>query len=208
LNPRFFAVKKRCFSLNPYARDHPMRPTGAPEAGPSYWHFALHALVAAFFPQAWTAAASFFALPAEGVLAESMQDVPEPEQLCIPSSEDLQSESFSHAASCLAHVLSTHLPQSVLLNEGDGGGVAAAGAGASAVALAAGASAGADEDAAEAADSLEAVSAALEDALVSFSGLSAGLLSPPHANHARGTVRVRASVAAERRLARLMVSIA
>jgi hypothetical protein len=111
--------------------------------------------------------------------------------------------SFPQAASCFAQVLSMHLPQSVLPNDGGGGGAAAAELGGLALAVSA---AGADDaDAAAPAVSEVAGSAELADAELSGAGLSAGLDPPPHASQASGTATMRTRVMMGKWWARLMV---
>jgi hypothetical protein len=176
-----------------------------------YWHFALHAppLPAAFFPHASYAAASFLGFAAVGALADSMQPAPPEVQLWIVSSVDWQSLSLPQAAACFAQVLSTHLPQSVLSNDGGGGvdaavdsEVGAAGAGAGVSADAAG-DAEADEPSpvSEDADSDPLLAEA-----VSLDGVSGGFEPPPHASHTAGTEVRRTIVVIGKRLARIMVA--
>src|ERR1019366_7922718 len=113
-----------------------------------------------------------------------------------------QSLFLPQAASGFAQALSTHVPQSVLPNDGGGG----AAAGASAVALAAGASDDAeDADSAGLALSEAGGALELEDAELSSAGLSGGLDSPPpHASQASGTVAIRKRDVMGKRWARLM----
>ena len=151
--------------------------------------------------------ASFFGFAAEGKLAESTHDAAPDEQLWIASRVDWQSVFFPHAAAGFEQVLSTHWPQSVLPNDGDGGGADSAAA--AELELVPG-----DVSAAEAddADPVGAVSEAgdaseLEAAEDSEAGLSGGLDSPPpQAIHASGTAATRTRAVRGRRGARLMVS--
>jgi hypothetical protein len=128
--------------------------------------------------------------------------------LWIVSSVDWQSLSLPQAAACFAQVLSTHLPQSVLSNDGGGGVDAAVDAGSEVGAAAAGVSAGAadaDADAEEdSAASEEADSAGPPDA-VSLAGVSGGFDPPPHASQIAGTEVRRTIVVIGNRLARIMV---
>jgi hypothetical protein len=150
--------------------------------------------------------ASFFGFAAEGRFAESMHAAAPDEQPWMPSRVDWQSVFFPHAAAGFEQVLSTHWPQSVLPNDGDGGGAASVAAELELVP--------ADVSAAEAddADPVGAVSeagdaselAAAED---SEAGLSGGLDSPPpQAIQASGTAATRTRAVTGRRGARLMVS--
>jgi hypothetical protein len=167
--------------------------------GAAYWHLALQAFDAtAFLAQASTADASFFGFAAEGSVAESMHVAAADVQSWIPSRAVWQSLFLLQAASCFEQVLSTHLPQSVLLNDGGGGLAAAVDSelGFSAVS-AAGA---ADSDAAGAAESEAAGASELAEAELSEAGVSGGLDSPPpQASHAGGTATRRRRAAMENR---------
>jgi hypothetical protein len=162
----------------------------------SYWHFALHALaVIAFFAHVSTADASFFGFAAEAGVAESRHAAAPDEQLWMPSRIAWQSVFFPQAASCFAQVLSMHLPQSVLPNDGDGGGAAAVD---SELGLDVSAAA-AEADSAGAAESDAAGASELADAELSPAAVSGGLVSPPpHASQARGAATTRATVTMER----------
>lgn len=158
----------------------------------------------AFFPQVSKAVASFFGFAAVGALAESTHPAPPDVQAWTESSITWQSLSLPQAAACFAQLLSTHLPQSVLSNDGVGGGDDAAGSG---VLAGAGVSAAddADADAAEAAESEAAGSVELPVEAVSLAGLSAGLDPPPQASQASGTETRRTRVVRGSNLARIMV---
>jgi hypothetical protein len=110
-----------------------------------------------------------------------------------------------HAAACFEQVLSTHLPQSVLPNDG-GGGAAAAVASELGLLAADVSAAGAEDADAEALGVSEPVgSAELAAEEVSAAGLSGGLDPPPHASQASGAATMRTRVVIGRRWARLMV---
>ena len=124
---------------------------------------------------------------------------PEPTHAAAPLSEPhewiasttlWQSLFLPHAASGFAHVLSTHLPQSLSPNAGAAGGGAAAGASADAAGALPELSA-AMSPAALLAGALESDAAAeLDSLLLLLSELSSagdsGGLPPPQASHARG----------------------
>jgi hypothetical protein len=159
---------------------------------------ALHAFdVTAFVAHAAYAAASFFGFAADGIDAPDTQaaaPLSDP-QLWNESIDAWQSVFLPHAAACLVHCLSMHLPQSVSLIAG------AAGAGAGAAADAAGAgvvSVVAADEAGASVDSVpEAAGAAPPSALADSSAGVSGGLPPPHASHENGTARIRTRLATD-----------
>jgi hypothetical protein len=160
---------------------------------------ALQAFATAFLAQVSTADASFFGFAAEGSVAESMHVAAADVQSWIPSSAVWQSLFLPQAASCFEQVLSMHLPQSVLLNDG-GGGLAAAVDSELGLFSAVSAAGAADSDAAGAAESEAAGASELAEAELSDAGVSGGLDSPPpQASHAGGTATRRRRAAMENR---------